>query len=134
VLGDRKRLERVLINLLSNAVKYSPQGSEVVVSMWKQGTTVRLAVQDQGQGIAPEDMERVFQPFIRLDRTRRSASGTGLGLVSVKKIVEAHGGTVRLHSEPGKGTTVEVRLKALEGEASQRIFYNPIGSNGKEPQ
>jgi signal transduction histidine kinase len=134
VLGDRKRLERVLINLLSNAVKYSPKGGEVVVSIWKQGTSVRLEVQDQGKGIAPEDIERVFEPFTRLNHTRRMASGTGLGLVSVKKIVEAHGGTVHLRSELGKGTTVEVWLKALEGEATQHIFHNPIESNGREPQ
>jgi signal transduction histidine kinase len=54
--------------------------------------------------------------------------------VSVKKIVEAHGGTVRLRSERGNGTTVEVWLKALEGEGAQRIFHNPIGNIGKEPQ
>jgi signal transduction histidine kinase len=134
VRGDRKRLERVLINLLSNAVKYSPDGSEIVVSIWKQGTSVRLAVTDQGEGMTPEDAERVFQPFTRLEHTRSMASGTGLGLVSVKKIVEAHGGTVRLRSERGNGTTVEVWLKALEGEGAQRIFHNPIGNNRKEPQ
>jgi signal transduction histidine kinase len=117
VLGDRKRLERVLINLLSNAIKYSPAGQEVEVSVWRRGTRVRLAVTDQGEGISSEDIERVFEPFTRLDRTRHMASGTGMGLVSVKKIIEAHGGTVRLESEPEQGTTVEVWLKAMEPNA-----------------
>ena len=132
VLGDNRRLERVLNNLISNAVKYSEANTEIVVSLWKQGTKIRLAVKDQGYGIALEDRERIFQPFTRLDRTKDMATGTGLGLVSVKKIVEAHGGTVKLYSEINKGTTVEIWLKSVDREASHRVYT--AASNSLQPK
>lgn len=113
ILGDRRRLERVLANLISNAVKYSPQKSEVRVTVWRRGMGVRLTVEDQGAGIAPEDLSRLFQPFTRLEGTRHMASGTGLGLVSVKKIIEAHGGDLEIYSRPSHGTIVEIWLKAV---------------------
>ncbi|MBW3635228.1 MAG: HAMP domain-containing protein [Armatimonadetes bacterium] len=110
ILGDRQRLERVLVNLISNAVKYSPPEREVRVAVWRRGTGVRLTVEDEGQGIAPEDLGRLFQPFARLEGTRHMASGTGLGLVSVQKIIHAHGGEIRVSSQSGRGTTVEICL------------------------
>jgi signal transduction histidine kinase len=116
ILGDRRRLERVLVNLLSNAVKYSPAGSEVQLTLWRRGTDVRLTVEDQGEGIAPEDLKRVLQPFTRLEGTRHKASGTGLGLVSVQKIIEAHGGDLNILSRPGHGTVIEIFLKGIKYE------------------
>ncbi len=110
ILGDSRRLERVLVNLISNAVKYSPKGSEVCVGVWRRGEVARLTVEDQGEGIAPEDLERLFQPFARLQSTRHMASGTGLGLVSVQKIIHAHGGNIRIFSPREHGTTVEICL------------------------
>ncbi len=110
ILGDCRRLERVLVNLISNAVKYSPRGSEVRVGVWRRGEMARLTVEDQGEGIAPEDLERLFQPFARLQSTRHMASGTGLGLVSTQKIIHAHGGNIRIFSPPQRGTTVEIGL------------------------
>lgn len=113
VSGDRKRLERVLMNLMSNAIKYSPSGSEVNVSLHLDGPHALLRVRDEGAGIAPEDLPRLFLPFSRLESTKKMASGTGLGLSSARKIVEGHGGEVRVRSEPGQGTTFEVSLPLL---------------------
>ncbi len=118
IQGDRKRLERVLMNLISNAVKYSGAGNPVEVSLSCDGTAV-LRVTDCGAGISPDDLPRLFAPFSRLERTKTMASGTGLGLSSVKKIIEGHGGTISIQSALGKGTTVEVRLPVL-GVASNR--------------
>lgn len=115
ILGDRRRLERVLVNLLSNAIKYSPPEREVRVTVWRRGAVVRLTVEDQGAGIAPEDLGRLFQPFTRLEGTRTMASGTGLGLVSVQKIIHAHGGDLDIFSRPGEGTVVEIFLKRVSG-------------------
>jgi len=108
--GDRKRLERVVMNLISNAVKYSPAGRKVIICVEARHTQAVLTVEDEGVGIAPEDLPRLFMPFARLDRTRKMAKGTGLGLSSVKKIIEAHGGSIHISSQLEVGTTVEVHL------------------------
>jgi signal transduction histidine kinase len=79
---------------------------------------VVLSVRDEGVGMAPEDLKKLFVPFSRLDRTRDMAKGTGLGLSSVKKIVEAHGGSMGITSELGVGTTVEVCLPCADGARS----------------
>ena len=106
-------LEEALIN----AMKYGNRLHEdlsVDLEVEAGPEEVRLTVQDQGAGIAPEDMGRLFQPFARLERTRHMAKGTGLGLVSTKKIVEAHGGAIAVRSVPDQGTTVELRLPLAE--------------------
>lgn len=113
VEGDRARLERVLFNLLSNACKYSAPGSDVRVVVEARGEIVALQVEDEGIGIAPEDVAQVFRPFSRLEEARAMASGSGLGLSSARKIIEAHGGIIRLMSQPQRGTTVEVRLSQV---------------------
>jgi signal transduction histidine kinase len=110
VNGDRARLERVLHNLLSNACKYSAPDSAVQVTIEARDGVVMLRVDDEGIGIAPEDIVQVFQPFSRLEQARAMAAGSGLGLSSARKIIEAHGGIIRLMSQPQHGTTVEVRL------------------------
>jgi len=110
VCGDRKRLERVVSNLVSNAIKYSPSKSEVSVIVRLEKQQGVLLVADQGAGIAPEELEKLFVPFARSERTRGMAQGTGLGLSSVKKIVEAHDGTIQVSSRVDEGTIVEVRL------------------------
>ena len=96
--------------MLSNAVKYSPEGREVRVEVTPQDDHVSLTVRDQGVGIAAHELDVVFRPFARLERTEKMAKGTGLGLSSVKKIVEAHGGTVEMQSQVNKGTTVTVKM------------------------
>jgi len=110
ILGDRERLSRVVSNLLSNAIKYSAPGRVITIKVEANSKTCVLAIQDQGVGIAAEDLERIFQPFTRLESTRSMAQGTGIGLTSVRKIVEAHQGTVEVTSKPGIVTTFKVIL------------------------
>lgn len=112
--ADRRRLERVFDNLLSNAIKYSRrQDVRIAVRLQAEQDWVEIVVSDNGVGIAPEDQQRLFQPFGRLDRTRRMAQGTGLGLFAVKQIVELHGGRIWIESEVARGTDVHVRLPRL---------------------
>jgi len=108
VLGDERRLERVVANLISNAVKYSPNGTRVRLIVERGPSGVALRVSDEGVGIAPQDLQVLFQPFGRLGRTRNMAKGIGLGLFTVKKIIEAHGASMRVTSELHVGTTVEI--------------------------
>jgi signal transduction histidine kinase len=110
---DRFRLEQVVTNLLTNALKYSA-GSEVTISLSADEGSARLAVADQGIGIAPEHVERIFGRFERAVATKEY-SGVGLGLSIARDIVEALGGTLGVVSEPGHGATftVELPLRAL---------------------
>lgn len=111
VWANAKGLEHVLGNLLQNAINYCPQGSHVRVSASSDGEEVRLDVADDGPGIAKEHLDRVFERFYRVDTGRsRSVGGTGLGLSIVRHWVEAMGGSVRVSSEVGKGTTFHVTL------------------------
>jgi two-component system sensor histidine kinase MtrB len=107
---DKGRLERVFTNLISNAVKYSENGSSVLLKVDRFDEEALILVKDEGVGIDEDEIQKLFQPFKRLDRTKDMAKGTGLGLFSAKKIVEAHGGSINISSEPGNGTTVEIRL------------------------
>ncbi len=102
--ADAPRIERVLANLLSNAAKYSPSGKTVTLHLRRGEERVEIEVEDEGAGIAPADLKRLFQPFVRLDNARALAGGTGLGLVSVRRIARAHGGDTWAQSEPGRGS------------------------------
>jgi signal transduction histidine kinase len=115
---DRLRLEQVLMNLLSNACKYGRK-RPIRVRVEVAPGLARLAVRDEGYGIAPEDQERIFQRFQRADATRH-IQGLGLGLWICRQIAEAHGGTLRVESELGKGSTFILELP-------QR---NPVGGAG----
>jgi two-component system phosphate regulon sensor histidine kinase PhoR len=104
--ADRRALEQVLCNLLDNAVKYCPAGSSVTVRAEVENGKVRVRVADDGPGIAPEHLGRLFERFYRVDAGRsRDLGGTGLGLSIVKHLVEAMGGAVGVESTPGRGTT-----------------------------
>jgi signal transduction histidine kinase len=107
---DRDRLGQVLGNLLSNAIKYSPEGGEILVEVESLGEQARIAVTDQGLGMAPEAISGLFQPFHRLQATAQRAQGLGLGLYVARAIVEAHGGQIAVQSEPGQGSTFTVTL------------------------
>ncbi len=112
VLADVGRLEQVLVNLLDNAVKYTPSGGTIDLLARETGDEVEIAVRDSGQGIPPQDLPRLFEPFYRVDSARsRQEGGTGLGLAIVKHIVQLHGGTVRVESIPGKETTFFFTLR-----------------------
>ena len=114
--GDCGRLERVAANLLSNAAKYSDGGTTVVAHLERRDGWAVAEVRDGGAGISPTDLKRLFAPFVRLESTQDKASGTGLGLATVKKIVEAHGGRIEVESEVGVGSTFRVWL-ATDGDS-----------------
>ena len=108
-LIDPARLDQVLTNLLSNALKYSPAGGEVRLAIHQCVDQALIAVSDQGIGITPTEQIRLFQPFSRGDSVR-GISGTGLGLYISRQIVERHGGTITVESQPGIGSTFTFRL------------------------
>jgi signal transduction histidine kinase len=111
--ADPVLLRRALDNLLDNAAKYSPADAPVTLAARLDAGSLRVEVRDRGIGIAPEDLPRLFTPFFRTERSRaRAAGGTGLGLALARRIVEAHGGTIAVESEPGRGTVVRVALPA----------------------
>ncbi len=111
-MGDHTRLLQVLNNLLSNAVKFNRHGGQVHVRLAAGAAgRVRLEVIDSGEGIEPSQLPKLFQPFERLDADARGIPGTGLGLATVKRLVEAMGGTVQASSEPGQGSRFQVELR-----------------------
>ncbi|MEW6272569.1 MAG: ATP-binding protein [Thermodesulfobacteriota bacterium] len=117
VLGDPDRLAQVVSNLLDNAIKYTPDRGVVQIRAQPADGTglVELAVEDTGAGIPAEDLPRLAERFYRVDKARiRELGGTGLGLSIVKHIVQAHGGSLRIESRLGHGTTVKVTLPACE--------------------
>jgi signal transduction histidine kinase len=111
VLGDYRRLERVLLNLLSNANKFAPMGSAIAVTVNEDAREVTIAVQDAGPGITAAGIPHLFEQFFT-ERTSSSRHniGAGLGLPIAKGIVEAHGGRIWVESTVGVGTTVSFAL------------------------
>jgi K+-sensing histidine kinase KdpD len=107
---DAGRLDQVLTNLIANALKYSPLGGEVRVGVYRRGDWAELTVRDQGIGIPADEQATLFEPFARGQDARQYARGAGLGLYIAAQIVERHGGTVAVHSQPGAGSTFTVRL------------------------
>lgn len=109
--ADERKLKQILLNLLSNAVKFTPEGGRITVGARLAGNMVEIAVSDTGIGIAAEDQAAVFEEFkqVGTDYTRK-AEGTGLGLALTRKLVELHGGGMRLESQPGKGSTFAFTL------------------------
>ena len=108
---DRLRVEQVLTNLLANAIKFGP-GQPIEVHVEGEGGLARLVVRDHGQGISPEAQQRIFERFERAV-SFRSFGGLGLGLYVSRQIADAHGGRIRVASEPGHGATFTVELPAL---------------------
>ena len=110
-VGDADQLTLVITNLLTNAVHYNREGGEVRISTRSENGSAIVTVSDNGPGIAPEHLPRIFDRFYRADAARTSSQGrTGLGLAITKSIIEAHGGTIEVTSEPGKGSSFQVRL------------------------
>ena len=113
LLGDSPHLQRVFVNLLSNAIKYTPEKGAIRVGFTREGRTILATVTDSGCGIGPDDLAKLFQEFYRAhDPINQEIRGTGLGLTLVKRIVEAHQGTIWVTSEKGKGSTFSVSLPA----------------------
>jgi signal transduction histidine kinase len=105
--ADERKFKQILLNLLSNAVKFTPDGGKVALGARVEQGQLEVAVADSGSGIAPADQATVFEEFRQLGK---SGEGTGLGLALSRKFVELHGGTMALHSEPGKGSVFTFTL------------------------
>jgi two-component system OmpR family sensor kinase len=114
VLGDADRLRQVLLNLVDNALKHTTAGSgEVTLTLRRAGGWVQVGVEDNGAGIAPEDLPHIFERFYRADRSRSHHGGSGLGLAIAKWVAEAHGGRIEVESRLGKGSTFTLWLPEL---------------------
>ena len=124
IFGDQEKLSQVMENLLSNSLKYSAADGKIRITIQKseeferenaekstsQPSTILIRIDDEGLGMAPDQVKRIFDKFWRADASNNAIEGTGLGMSIVKDIVESHGGTVRVESEPGKGTTVTIEM------------------------
>jgi two-component system, OmpR family, sensor histidine kinase BaeS len=108
---DRQRLGQIVVNLLTNALKFTPQGGKVFVELKEEEHAVLIIISDTGIGMNEDDLRFVFERFFRVEKSRdRKSGGSGIGLTIVKKLVEAHGGTIRMESRLGEGTSVEIHL------------------------
>ncbi|WP_043443332.1 sensor histidine kinase [Arthrobacter sp. L77] len=135
VHGDRDLLMTAFRNLIDNAIRYSPEGTRVGVGLRSRDGLAQVSVTDQGVGITPEEQERVFERFYRIDAARsRQTGGTGLGLSIVKHVVSNHGGEVTVWSQPGQGSTFTVRLPEMEGTADDdAASSSSVSSDGATP-
>jgi len=134
IWADRDMVSQILTNLLDNAIKYTPQEGQITVLLSREGShDAKVSVVDTGEGISPEDLPRLFERFFRVRHLRKgSAKGLGLGLSIVKHLVELHGGTLKVHSEVGKGSefaftfpirqTLERRTSVIEVAGGKRIL------------
>lgn len=119
IVGDRSRLEQVMMNIIGNAVKYTPDGGHIRVTAGSTEGTVWMDVCDDGIGIPEKDRERIFDRFYRVDKARsRESGGTGLGLSIAREIVQRHNGTIALAPHEGPGTTVRLTLPIAQGNGS----------------
>ncbi len=121
IYGDRNQLLTAIRNLVSNAVHYSPADTRVALNCQVKQDLVEITVTDQGVGIAPSELDRIFERFYRVDQARsRSSGGTGLGLAIVKHVCQNHGGECIVWSELGIGSTFTLRLPLYHPQAVQR--------------
>jgi len=113
VNADRVAVTRVLQHLLDNAIKFGPANQNVQIQVDRYNGRVRVAVRDHGPGLAPAEIDRIFDVFYQVDGSAtRKAGGLGVGLALVRKLVEAHGSQVMVKSELGKGSTFAFDLEA----------------------
>jgi two-component system sensor histidine kinase BaeS len=147
ILGDPHRLAQVLDNLIENAFKYTPPTGSVDVTVTLEsrapGRAVRapamaaLVVHNTGSYIPPEEAERVFERFYQVDKARAGRRGSGLGLAIAREIVQAHGGTIQLHSSPQSGTSFIVRIPVHDSGAASPLLSSEsarpaeVGSAGR---
>jgi two-component system sensor histidine kinase VicK len=111
IMGDRDRIEQVIVNILSNAIKYTHENGKIIINLSLKENEIIVNVTDNGIGIPKEDLPRLFERFYRVDKARsRMLGGTGLGLSIARQIVEAHKGKIKIQSEYGQGTQVFISL------------------------
>ncbi len=120
IVGDRSRLEQVMMNILGNAIKYTPDGGHIQVSAGcGEDDTVWMEVWDDGIGIPEKDAERIFERFYRVDKARsRESGGTGLGLSIAREIVQRHHGVIGLAPHQGPGSTIRMTLPIAQGRSA----------------
>ena len=129
VLADRDRLGLALDTLIENAVKHTGEHDRIELSVRSEAQAAVLTVADTGTGIAPEDLERIFDRFARAGRRRGGDNGMGLGLAIVRAVAEAHGGAVRASGKPGAGASFEIVVPAIvAGSESQRPVSAPAAT------
>jgi two-component system sensor histidine kinase SenX3 len=128
ILGEESQLEMAISNLIENAINYSPNKTNVVVSLNNIDGLAEIKVKDQGIGISDENIERIFERFYRVDPARsRATGGTGLGLSIVKHIITNHGGDISVWSEEGEGSTFTLRLPEFKetGDLQENLVSVP---------
>lgn len=121
VIGDPDRIEQILSNLIKNALEVSYEG-RVTVAVKRLEDVVQVSVADSGPGIAPEDIPRIWDRFFKADRSRKRG-GTGLGLAIARRLVELHGASIDLESEPGRGSVFYVRFPAADKTMTKRSSF-----------
>ena len=128
ILGEASQIERVVMNLLSNAFKHAPEHSHIFLAAQAEDESVTISVRDEGPGIAEEQHARLFDRFFRADdaRARKEGEGAGLGLAICKRIVDAHGGDIRLKSSPGEGATFFVQLPLASADPGHQQRLNNV--------
>lgn len=125
VNADRGKLNQILLNLLSNAIKFSPEKSDIKITVRRDGDNLLFAVADKGIGINEKDMARLFKPFVQVDSSfTRRYEGTGLGLAICRKLIEAMAGRIWVESSPGRGSTFFFTIKAAEAEDNSDVREN----------
>jgi PAS domain S-box-containing protein len=126
--GDAGRLSQVIGNLLTNAAKFTDKGGRIQLSVTREGDQAVIRVRDNGIGIAPENLDRLFEMFVQVDTSiERSRDGLGIGLTLVKRVVELHGGTIQARSDgPGRGSEFVVRVDAQPAEVESHETHVPV--------
>ncbi len=132
VKADRTRLKQILINLLSNAIKYNGPRGQVVLSVNEvPEQRLRISVEDCGNGLNPEQISQLFQPFNRLGQEANAEEGTGIGLVMTKRLIELMGGVIGVNSTVGKGSTFWIEINLTDER--QQVMSEPSATDGQPP-
>jgi len=130
---DPEKLESIIGNLISNAFKYTANGGQISLSIEKRENDVLFQVKDSGIGIAPEDKERIFEDFYRTERSRKQATGDGIGLTIVKSLVKAHGGSIQVASELDKGSAFSFNIPfGLSADKVSSVIEDEIETSANE--
>lgn len=133
VRADSTRFKQILLNLVGNAIKFTPDGGKIDLAAFTEGSQVRIEVRDSGPGIPPEERERIFDAFYRLQSSADAIEGTGLGLAITQRLVQLHGAQLGLQSESGQGSCFYFSLPVAEGIVSRPAAARDLVRRGKRP-
>lgn len=129
---DPEATDRIIMNLLSNAVKFSPEDSNVYINVWKRNDKIKISVRDEGVGIPLEEQDSIFDRFIQSSKNKKSEdSGSGIGLDLVKRLVNAHGGTISLNSKENEGSEFVIDLPLTLVSNSDSIQSKKLDATNK---